>query len=201
MAGENETTGAGTTEIGRRTIYYHQSTPEIINKIAANGFKKEAKGGADLGLQGFIRGTFLKETSELITDTRLGQSQMEVELRPGIKILDLTNEYPGSFVQEKSAWEFPGRQAFALAGWLERNGYSELAENYHEGIRRVYSGQEGTRLDFVWKIVEQKLKELGYGGVRFTDFYKDSEGDGHRFPAVAVFDPENIMIKQPLNRS
>jgi hypothetical protein len=177
------------------TVYYHQTTPEIADQIKNEGFRKGAVGGADVGFQGFIRGTFIKETPDLLDSPKLGKTQLEVDLKNGTKILDLTGEYPGSFVQEKSAWSFPGRQAFALAGWLERNGYVELADQYHEGIRRVYSGQSSDRLNDMWPIVENKLKSLGYSGIKFTDIYKDSNAQEQHFPATVIFDPDNIIVK------
>lgn len=183
-------------ETERKNSFYHQTTPEAVQEIVRSGFKKGQVGGADMGQQGFIRGTFIKETPELLDSPKLGKAQIEVELKPDTKILDLTGEYPASFVQEKSAWAFPGRQAFALAGWLERNGYSELADQYHEGVRRVYSGQDIARLNYMWPIVERHIKSLGYSGVRFTDFYKDSKGVEQRFPATAIFEPENIVVKK-----
>lgn len=183
-------------EAGGQQVFYHQSTSESIQSILKTGFAKNHVGGADMGQQGFIRGTFIKETPELLDSPKLGKAQVEVELKPGAKILDLTEEYPASFVQEKSAWSFPGRQAFALAGWLERNGYGELADQYHEGIRRVYSGQDIARLNYMWPIIEKKIKDLGYVGVRFTDFYRDSQGVEKKFPAIAIFDPDTMTARQ-----
>lgn len=181
-------------ETEKPNVYYHQTSTDNAKEIVASGFKKGHVGGGDMGEQGFIRGTFLKETPALINSPKLGKAQVEVELQPDTQILDLTHEYPATFVQEKSAWAFPGRAAFALAGWLERNGEKELADQFHEGIRRVYSLQGSDRLNYMWPIVERKIENLGYSGVRFTDVLKDGENE-YRFPATVVFDPSKISVK------
>lgn len=184
-------------EVEKTKTLYHQTIPESAQEIVQSGFRKGYVGGGDMGQQGFIRGTFFKESPDLLDTPKLGRSQVKVELKPDAQVLNLTEEYPASFVQEKSAWTFPGRQAFALAGWLERNGYVELADQYHEGIRRVYSLQPADRLNDVWPIVEQRLKELGYAGVRFTDINRNGQGVEEKFPATVVFDPaETVIVKK-----
>lgn len=176
--------------------YYHQTTPENAREIQQGGFAREKAAGGNYGVEGPIRGVFLKETPELLPEeSGMGQTQLEVSINPQAKVLDITNENPSTYaVGILNGVVVPkGDQNLALAGWLERNGHGELADHYFEAIRRVFAYQNTERLDQLWPEVEKILNGLGYQGVKFMD--KLDKG-GRSFPATVMFDPADISIKK-----
>ncbi|TSC90450.1 MAG: hypothetical protein G01um10145_122 [Microgenomates group bacterium Gr01-1014_5] len=176
--------------------YYHQTAPENVEAIIQGGFAREKTAGGNNGVEGPIRGVFLKETPELLPEeSGIGQTQLEVTINPQAKVLDITNEDTSTYAMSiLNGVAVPkGDQNFALAGWLERNGHAELAEHYFEAIRRVFAYQNTERLDQFWPEVEKVLNELGYKGVKFMD--KMDKGE-KPFPATVMFDPADISIKK-----
>lgn len=176
-----------------KSVLYHQTTQEAAKKILESGFQRGLRGA---GSDGPLRGIFLKETPDILVGGGIAQAQLEVELDPDVKLLDLRSDAPASFVRLPFGSDNVGEQDFALAGWLERNGHEELSREYQDAINKLHKETPNPEfLNALWPRIELLLQGQGYGGIKYLDTYLRGENKGKVFSSVVIFDPKNLTAR------
>lgn len=187
-------------------IYYHQSGVDNLRGIYQEGFRLDrARGGGQFPL----RGVFLKTMPNLLIGPGIGERQIEVTVKSGIKLLDIREESGPSFMKipDNVAPEIgaqmrgKGDAGFGLAGWLERNGHYELAKNYYDILIAVLNLNPHLAKSEVepiyhdlWPKIEKALELRGIHGLVFLDHYHytDENRREQHFTALAIFNPDNV---------
>ncbi len=126
---------------------------------------------------------------------------LKVVISANVHVLDISQEYPPLSVDASYQEALLGDQGFALAGWLERNGFSSLGYILAKNLASITEDPIGSMFDHsLEKLWNNKLsptfKKLGIGGIRYQDRFLKGPQSGKRFPALAIFNPAHLSLLQ-----